>query len=118
MARLTGKVEFHRIEADGRADRARAGSIEPEALSPVEREVFDRWSDSRGTVSDRDIDTLLRQNVMLRRLIAELVASAGRPRATIGGYVADVPTELLEVAGAHGDYSDLPDPEAVDKEWY
>jgi len=86
-----------------------AGQIDPDALGAQERAVFERWTDSAGRVPDRDIDTLLRQNLMLRRVIAELVASAGHPRPAHAsdGYVADVPTDVIEQASVHGDFSQL-----------
>ena len=97
-----------------------AGDIDPGALGPCEREIFERWADSAGHVGDRDIDTLLRQNLILRRLIADLVASAGRPKPgrKKAGYVAEVPTEVIEEVGQHGDFSHIADTEAVGKTWF
>ena len=96
------------------------GSIDAEALGPSERQILERWADRDGYVGDRDIDTLLRQNLILRRLIADLVASAGRPLPARGksGYVAEIPTEVLERAGEHGDFSQIPDVEATGKDCY
>ena len=96
------------------------GSIDPEALGPSERQILERWMDRDGHVGDRDIDTLLRQNLILRRLIADLVASAGRPLPARGksGYVAEVPTDLLEQIGKHGDFSQIADIEAAGKDWF
>lgn len=99
---------------------AATGRIDPEALAPGERRILERWADRDGHIGDRDIDTLLRQNLTLRRLIADLVASAGRPLPAQGksGYVAAVPTELLERAGEHGDFSQIADIESVGKNWF
>ena len=96
------------------------GGIDPDALSASERAIFDRWSDRDGHVGDRDIDTLLRQNLFLRRLIADLAASAGRPKPCRkqAGYVAEVPTELIEQVVEHGDFSHIQDEEAVGKTWF
>jgi hypothetical protein len=97
-----------------------AGSIDAGALGPCEREIYERWADAAGHVGDRDIDTLLRQNLILRRLIADLVASAGRPKPAPknAGYVAEVPTDVIEQVGQHGDFSHIADNEAVGKTWF
>lgn len=102
------------------ADPAVPDRIDAEALGPCERRIFDRWADHRGQVGDLDIDTLLRQNLILRRLIAELVASAGRPLPDRSktGYLAEVPTELLEQVSEYADFSQIPDLEAVGKDWF
>ncbi|MDZ7713849.1 MAG: hypothetical protein U5L06_12435 [Rhodovibrio sp.] len=110
---------FWTVSNDGDRPRA-AGGIDAAALGPCEREIFDRWADSAGHIGDRDIDTLLRQNLILRRLIADLVASAGRPKPARNkvGYVAEVPTEVIEEAAEHGDFSHIEDDEAVGKTWF
>lgn len=94
--------------------------IDPSVLSVCEREIFKRWADRDGHVGDRDIDTLLRQNLFLRRLIADLVASAGvpKPGPRNAGYVADVPTEIIEEVGQHGDYSHIEEAETAGKVWF
>lgn len=103
------------------SDRPSAiGPIDPTALGACEREVFHRWADRNGFIGEPDIDALLRQNLILRRLIADLVASAGRPRPgrRATGYVAEVPTEVIEDVGQYGDFSQIDDEEAVGKTWF
>jgi hypothetical protein len=48
------------------------------------------------------------------------VASAGRPKPAPknAGYVAEVPTEVIEEVGQHGDFSHIADNEAVGKIWF
>ncbi|MBK1696192.1 hypothetical protein [Rhodovibrio salinarum] len=101
-------------------EQTAAGDIDANALGASEREVFERWADADGHVSHRDIDSLLRQNLLLRRIIADLVAGAGRPKPAKGhsGYVAEVPTDMIEQAYQYGDYSHIEDPEADGKIWF
>jgi hypothetical protein len=96
------------------------GPIDPSALGACERAVFHRWADRNGFIAEPDIDALLRQNLILRRLIADLVASSGRPRPGRGttGYVAEVPTDVIEDVGQYGDFSQIEDEEAVGKTWF
>ncbi|MBK1668426.1 hypothetical protein CKO28_10305 [Rhodovibrio sodomensis] len=105
---------------DDSAHPTSTGGIDANALSACERAIFDRWADRNGHVADRDIDTLLRQNLILRRLIADLVASAGRPKPgqRAAGYIAEVPTDVIEQVGQHGDFSHIEDIETACKSWY
>lgn len=103
----------------GQAGRLPTGLLDAATLGACEREIFTRFADANGHVGDSDIDTLLRHNLLLRRLIADLVASAGRPRAAANGdgYVADVPTQIIEQVGQHGDFTHIEDTEAVGPNW-
>lgn len=68
-------------------------------LTGHERAIFDAYADRHGIVQNRDIDTLLRRIVQLRRLLSDVLSEAGYPAADgRGRSVAAVPTEVLERA--------------------
>ncbi|MBK1669188.1 hypothetical protein CKO28_14215 [Rhodovibrio sodomensis] len=84
--------------------------IDPATLPGPEREIYDAWVDASGSIRHGDIEALLRKNAELRRIIADLVAAAGDVRLDPTGAksVADVPTDVLERAVGHADFSHIP----------